>query len=145
MRKPRLNEAVIIGYASYVWFTLTIDPEFFYNSIAENPASMYAMYTAFLGSQTNLALFSLALALANIGVLFTRNYVIRVITSITGIVYFTILAASYIFSYPNLGLGLSAIMIVILIFDVNRLIDEYAESKKKEIFNCNFNGGTEDE
>lgn len=143
MRKPRLNEAIIIGYATYVWFTLSVDPEFFYNSIADNPESMYAMYMAFLGTQKNLALISLGLALLNAGILFTHNYILRILSNLIGIVYFAILAASYIFSYPNLGLGLSSIMIVILIFDVNRLIDEYTEEKKRKIYEANFTEGGE--
>lgn len=138
MRKPQLNEVIIIGYGSYVWFTLSFDPDFFYRAIADNPESMYAAYIGFLGTQQNLAIFSLVLALVTIAVLFTERYSLRIISALVGLVYFTILAASYIFSYPNLGLGLSALMLGVLIFNINRLIDEKEEAKKRKLLCDNY-------
>ena len=145
MRKPQLNEVIIIGYGSYVWFTLSFDPEFFYRSIAENPESMYAAYIGFLGTQQNLAIFSLVLALVTIAVLFTERYSLRILSALIGMVYFTIMAASYIFSYPNLGLGLSALMLAILIFNINRLIDEREEEKKRKLLCDNYKKEGENE
>lgn len=132
-----------MGYGGYVWFTLMFDPNFFYRAIDSNPESMYAAYINFLGSQQNLAIFSLILAIITAAVLFTENYTLRIISALIGLIYFTILAASYIFSYPNLGLGLSAILVAILIFNINKLIDQREEAKKKKIFCDNFHDTTE--
>lgn len=132
-----------MGYGSYVWFTLMFDPNFFYRAIDSNPESMYAAYIDFLGSQQNLAIFSLILAIITAAVLFTENYTLRIISALIGLIYFTILAASYIFSYPNLGLGLSTILVAILIFNINKLIDQREEVKKSKILCKNFHDTTE--
>src|SRR5699024_11760276 len=62
-----------------------------------------------------------------------KNYTARIIVNIVGLVYFTILAVSFVFSYPNLGLGMAAIIVVVIITNINLLIDEQSERDKKRI------------
>lgn len=143
MRKPQLSESIIIGYALYMSFTLMVDRNFLADGIARNPDSMYKMYLELLGSQQNVILVSLAVAFITCGVLFTQNYTVRIISSIVGLVYFTLLAVSFVFSYPNLGLGLAAIVVVIIITNVNLLIDEQNERMKKRIIQDSFNNKDE--
>lgn len=133
MRKPQISEAIIIGYSLYMWFTLTLDGEFLERGIADNPDSMYRMYLELMGTQSNVVLISLAVAILSIMVLFTRSYTARIIVSIIGLVYFTILAVSFVFSYPNFGLGMAAIIVVVIITNINLLIDEQSERDKKRI------------
>lgn len=133
MRKPQISEAIIIGYSLYMWFTLSLDGEFLERGIANNPDSMYRMYLELMGTQSNVVLISLAVAILTIMVLFTRSYTARIIVSIVGLVYFTILAVSFVFSYPNLGLGMAAIIVVVIISSINLLIDEQSERDKKRI------------
>lgn len=143
MRKPQLSESIIIGYALYMSFTLMVDRNFLAAGIEKNPDSMYKMYLELLGSQQNIILLSLAVAFITCGVLFTQNYTVRIISSILGLVYFTILAVSFVFSYPNLGLGLAAIVVIIIITNVNLLIDEQNERTKMRIIQDSFNGEDE--
>lgn len=138
MRKPQLSESIIIGYAIYMSFTLMVDRNFLADGIESNPDSMYRMYLELLGSQQNVVLLSLAVAFITGVVLFTHNYTVRIISSIVGLVYFTILAVSFVFSYPNLGLGLAAIIVIIIIANVNLLIDEQNERTKKRIICDSF-------
>lgn len=133
LRKPNFSESAVIGYAGYMWFTLTIDNNWFYQAIEDDPDSMYAAYLETFQTQGNLALFSLILALVTMGILFIDNYLIRIIVNLLGLVYFTILSASYIFSYPNLGLGLALILVVAMIANINFLINEKVEKDKKKI------------
>lgn len=133
MRKPQLSESIIIGYSLYMWFTLTLDREFLERGIEANPDSMYRMYLELLGTQQNVVNLSFAVAILTIIVLFVNNYTARIVVSIVGLVYFTLLAVSFVFSYPNLGLGLAAIVVVIIITNINLLIDEQSERSKKRI------------
>jgi len=133
MRKPQISEAIIIGYSLYMWFTLTLDGEFLERGIANNPDSMYRMYLELMGTQRNVVFISLAVALLTILVLFVKSYTARIIVNIVGLVYFTILAVSFVFSYPNLGLGMAAIIVVVIISNINLLIDEQSERDKKRI------------
>lgn len=133
MRKPQISEAIIIGYSLYMWFTLTLDGEFLERGIANNPDSMYRMYLELMGTQQNVVLISLAVAILTILVLFVKSYTARIIVNIVGLVYFTILAVSFVFSYPNLGLGMAAIIVVVIITNINLLIDEQSERDKKRI------------
>jgi hypothetical protein len=133
MRKPNISETIVIAYAFYMWFTLTIDNTWFYSAIQDDPNSMYAAYLNFFHTQGNLAITSLVVGFLTVGILFVENYILRIFVNGIGLVYFTILAASYIFSYPNLGLGLSAIITVIMIANINRLIDEKQEERKHKI------------
>lgn len=136
MRKPTFNETVVIGYGFYMFFTLMIDRNWMYANIAENPDSMYVAYLNLLGTQFNIAIFSLIVAVVTMGVLFTQNYTFRIVVNLIGLIYFTIISASYIFSYPNLGLGLAAIIVVTQINNINMLIDEQQEERKRKII-CN--------
>lgn len=136
MRKPTFNETVVIGYGFYMFFTLMIDPNWMYANIAENPDSMYVAYLNLLGSQFNIAIFSLIVAVVTMGVLFMQNYTFRIAVNLIGLIYFTIISASYIFSYPNLGLGLAAIIVVTQINNINMLIDQQQEERKRKII-CN--------
>src|SRR5699024_6391360 len=120
----------------YMFFTLMIDPNWMYANIAENPDSMYVAYLNLLGSQFNIAIFSLIVAVVTMGILFTQNYTFRIVVNLIGLIYFTIISASYIFSYPNLGLGLAAIIVVTQINNINMLIDEKQEERKRKII-CN--------
>lgn len=133
MRKPNFNESAVIGYAAYMFFTLLVNRGWMFQVIQDNPESMYATYLEFLGSQTNLAVFSLAVALVTIFILFVENYIFRIAVNLIGLVYFTILAASYVFSYPNLGLGLALIFVLMMVININRLIDEQQEDRKRKI------------
>lgn len=143
MRKPQLSESIIIGYALYMSFTLMVDRNLLAAGIEKNPDSMYRMYLELLGSQQNVILLSLAVAFISCAVLFTQNYTVRIISSIVGLVYFTILAVSFVFSYPNLGLGLAAIIVIIIIANVNLLIDEQNERTKMRIIQDSFNDDDE--
>ena len=136
MRKPTFNETAVIGYGFYMFFTLLIDPNWMYANIEKNPDSMYAAYLDLLGSQLNIAIFSLIVAVMTMVVLFTQNYMFRISVNLIGLIYFTIISASYIFSYPNLGLGLAAILVATQISNINRLIDEQQEDRKRKII-CN--------
>lgn len=136
MRKPTFNETAVIGYGFYMFFTLMIEPNWMYANIEKDPDSMYVAYLEFLGSQFNIAIFSLIVAVVTVGILFTQNYMFRISVNLIGLIYFTIISASYIFSYPNLGLGLAAILVVTQISNINRLIDEQQEDKKRKII-CN--------
>src|SRR5699024_7391886 len=107
--------------------------EFLERGIANNPASMYRMYLELMGTQRNVVFISLAVALLTILVLFVKSYTARIIVNIVGLVYFTILAVSFVFSYPNLGLGMAAIIVVVIISNINLLIDEQSERDKKRI------------
>ena len=133
MRKPTFNETAVIGYGLYMWFTLSVDKNWMYENIEKNPDSMYVAYLNLLGSQTNIAIFSLIVAFLTMGMLFVSNYTFRIAISLLGLIYFTIISASYIFSYPNLGLGMSAILVITMIANINRLIDDQQEAKKKKI------------
>lgn len=133
MRKPQLSESIIIGYSLYMWFTLTLDKEFLVRGIEGNPDSMYRMYLELMGTQQNVVNLSFVVAILTIIVLFVNNYTARIVVSIVGLVYFTLLAVSFVFSYPNLGLGLAAIVVVIIISNINLLIDEQSERAKKRI------------
>lgn len=133
LRKPNFAEVFSIAFGGYMWFTLTIDSDWLYRNMESNPDSMYWAYMELVGSQFNLAMFSLAVALITIGMLFVRSYTLRIIANVIGLIYFTILAASYVFSYPNIGLGMSAIIVVMLISNINSLIDEQQEEKKHKI------------
>lgn len=141
MRKPSLSETIVIAYAGYMWFTLSVDPNWLYQSIEENPDSMYAAYLNFLGSQFNVAMFSLLVAILMIIVLFFQNYTLRIAANLVGLIYFTILSASYVFSYPNLGLGLALIFTTLLVANINRLIDEQQEVKKHKIICDSYDEG----
>ena len=148
MRKPTFNETAVIGYGFYMFFTLLIEPNWMYANIEKNPDSMYVAYLNLLGSQLNIAVFSLIVALVTMGILFTQNYTFRIAVNLLGLVYFTIISASYIFSYPNLGLGLAAIIVVTQISNINMLIDEQQEGRKRKIIYDSYHddeGGEEDD
>lgn len=115
-----------------------IDRNWMYEAVADNPDSMYVKYLDLLGSQFNIAMFSLAVAVLTMAILFTQKYYVRIAINLLGLVYFTMLAASFVFSYPNLGLGMSAIMVVIMIANINRLIDEQQEARKRKIICDNY-------
>lgn len=148
MRKPTFNETFIIGFTVYSFFTLMIDRNFMYETVANNPDSMYASYLGLMGSQLNIAIVSLLLAGITMSGLFVHNYNIRIIVSLLGLVYFTIIAASFVFSYPNFGLGISALVITTMIANINHLIDEQQEARKRNIICDNYHndkGGEKDE
>lgn len=133
MRKPTFNETAVIGYGFYMFFTLIIEPNWMYANIDKNPDSMYVAYLELLGSQLNIAIFSLIVALVTMGILFTQNYTFRIMVNLLGLTYFTIISASYIFSYPNIGLGLAGILVITQIKNINILIDEQQEDRKRKI------------
>lgn len=146
MRKPSLNETIVIAFSLYMVFTLSIDTKWMYTALEEDPDSMYAMYLELLGSQPNIAVFSGVVAGITIAALFVQHYLIRIASNLIGLVYFSILSASFIFSYPNLGLGLSAIFVVIMLVNINRLIDEHQDERKKKIMEDSYcEGGEEDD
>lgn len=138
IRRPQLNETIIIAYGLYVWFTLSIDPNFFYTAIEKNPESMYAMYLEFLGSQGNVGIYSLVMSLLTGISLFIGNYTLRIVTGFFGLIYFTILAASYVFSYPNLGLGMALLIMGMIIFDINKIISAKEEQAKRKILSDSY-------
>lgn len=141
MRKPRFGEAAVIGYTLYMLFTLGIDPRLFQEAIERNPESMYVAYVDFMGSERNVMIFSAVTLLITVLTLFTNKYTPRIIVHVIGIIYFTIIVASYIFSYPNIGLGIGAIIVINLIIDVNRVIDEQQEALKRKIICDSYKKG----
>lgn len=145
MRKPKFGETVVIGYTLYMLFTLGVDPQLFQKAIERNPESMYVAYVDFMGSERNVMMFSAVTLLITVLTLFTNHYTPQIIVHVIGIIYFTIIVASYIFSYPNIGLGLGAIIVVKLIIDVNRVIDEQQEAHKRKIICDSYKGGDKNE
>lgn len=145
MRKPRFSEATVIGYTLYMIFTLGIDPRLFQAAIERNPESMYVAYVDFMGSERNVMIFSAVTLVITVLTLFTERYTPQIIVHVIGIIYFTIIVASYIFSYPNIGLGMGAIIVIKLIIDVNRVIDDQQDARKRKIISDNFKGGENDE
>lgn len=128
-----MNELTSLMFAAYVWFTLTVAPNFFEDAIANNPDSLYVGYIAMVGSQQNLAFISLGVTVLIFGSFFIRNYNTRIMVNVVAIVYTSFITASYIFNYPNLGLGLLVIMIIWQIYETNKLIDESEDEKSKRI------------
>lgn len=140
MRKLKMNELASAMFAASVFFTLIIAPELFAERIADNPDSLYQGYIAVVGSQQNLAMISLAVALAIFGSFFVRNYNIRILTNVVSIVYTSFITASYVFNYPNLALGLLVIVIIWQIYETNKLIDESEDEKSKRILKHSLQG-----
>lgn len=128
-----MNELASAMFAASIFFTLMIAPELFADQITENPESLYAGYVNMVGSQQNLAFISLGVALLIFGSFFIRYYNARIIVNVVAIVYTSFITASYIFNYPNLGLGLLMIMIIWQIYETNKLIDESEDEKSKQI------------
>lgn len=120
-------------FAASIFFTLMIAPELFAEQIAENPESLYAGYVNMVGSQQNLAFISLGVTVLIFGSFFIRNYNTRIMVNVVATVYTSFITASYIFNYPNLGLGLLMIMIIWQIYETNKLIDESEDEKSKKI------------
>lgn len=133
LRKPSLSELAVTIFAGYMALTLTVAPTMFEDAIANNPESMYANYMMLLGTQSNLAWISLTVALASFAALFTEHYTVRMLTSVLGLVYFTFISASYLFNYPNIGLGIVILVISWLFIELWKLIDESEEVKKRQI------------
>lgn len=139
MRQFKMNELTSLMFAAYVWFTLTVAPNFFEDAIANNPDSLYVGYIAMVGSQQNLAWISLAVAAIVFGSFFIRNYNARILVNCISIVYFTFIAASYVFNYPNLALGLLLVVVVWHIYETNRLINKSEDEKSKRILQQSLN------
>lgn len=135
MRKIEMYELAIVMFAGSIFFTLMIAPDLFAEQIAMNPDSLYAGYVDVVGSQRNLAFIALAVAVVSFGSFFIRNFNIRILINSLGIVFTTFITASYLFNYPNLGLGLLMIMIIWQIYEVNKLIDKSEDEKAKKILN----------
>ena len=135
MRKIEMYELAIVMFAGSIFFTLMIAPDMFADQIALNPDSLYAGYVDVVGSQRNLAFIALAVAVVSFGSFFIRNFNIRILINSLGIVFTTFITASYLFNYPNLGLGLLMIMIIWQIYEVNKLIDKSEDEKAKKILN----------
>ena len=133
MRKPEMHELATVLFASSIFFTSLVAPDLFADRIAENPESLYVGYVALVGSQVNLAIISIIVALLLFMTFFTKNYSVRILANITGIIYTTFITASYIFNYPNLALGLLVIMIIWQIYELYQLIDESEDEKSKKI------------
>lgn len=133
MRKPRLNELAIILFAGYMAITLAVAPSMFEDAIANNPESLYANYMKILGTQSNMAWISLAIALASFATLFTEQFTVRILMNVAGLVFFTFISASFLFNYPNIGLGAVVLVVVWLFIELWKLIDESEEVKKRKI------------
>ena len=144
MRRPNLTEVIVLGFGVYMAFTLLLDSNWMYESIAKNPESMYGTYLSFIGSQVKLAIFSIFLVICTASILFVDNYLIRIGVNILGLMYFTILAGSFVFTYPNIGLGTSMILVVMMVVNINRLIDEQQEERKRKIICDAYNEGGEE-
>lgn len=128
-----MHELATVLFAGSIFFTLLVDPNLFANRIAENPESLYVGYVALVGSQVNLAIISIVVAMLLFVTFFVRNYNVKILANITGIIYTTFITASYIFNYPNLALGLLVIMIIWQIYELFNLIDESEDEKAKKI------------
>lgn len=133
MRKVEMYELAIVMFAGSIFFTLMIAPNMFADQIALDPNSLYAGYVEVIGSQQNLALISLVVAIITFASFFIRNYNIRILINSIGIVFTTFITASYLFNYPNLGLGLLMVMIIWQIYEVNKLVDKSEDEKAKKI------------
>lgn len=133
MRKLQMYELASAMFAASIFFTLMIAPELFADQITQNPESLYAGYVNMVGSQQNLAFISLGVTMLIFGSFFIRNYNTRIIVNVVAIVYSSFITASYVFNYPNLGLGLLMIMLIWQIYETNKLIDESEDEKSKKI------------
>src|SRR5699024_9714067 len=110
MRKLQMSELASAMFAASIFFTLMIAPELFAERIAENPESLYVGYVAMVGSQANVAVISLGVTVLMFGCFFVVNYNAGIMLNVVAIVYTSFIAASYVFNYPNLALGLLVII-----------------------------------
>lgn len=140
-----MHELATVLFAGSIFFTLLVAPDLFADRIAENPESLYVGYVALVGLQVNLAIISIAVAMIMFITFFTKNFNVRILANITGIIYTTFITASYIFNYPNLALGLLVIMIIWQIYETYRLIDESEDEKSKKILSKSFKETKENE
>lgn len=133
MRKPEMNELATLMFAGSVFFTLMLAPTMFADAIALNPDSLYQGYIDMVGTQRNLAFISLGVFVAMFASFFTRVYNIRILVNSAALVYTTFIAASYLFNYPNLSIGLIVVIIIWQIYEINKLIDSSEDCKAERV------------
>lgn len=111
MRKPKINELATVMFAALIFFASVMAPDLFADGIAT---------------------ISLIVALIAISSLYIEAHNIRIVINIVGIAYITFITASYLLIYPLL-LTLAVIMIIWLIHESFKLVDDGEEAKCKKI------------
>lgn len=133
MRKPEWAELFMIIFAVYMWFTLMIDVNLFVTAEAEKSNDVYTTYIKMVGSQSNLAWLSLAVALIVFVSLYIRKDTYLIFVAIIGFSYHMFITASFLLNYPNIAFGIMSLFGIWLGARIYRLIDESEEKKKQQI------------
>lgn len=135
MRKPKWNEIVVMLFALYMWFTLTVEPELFMSGATDKAENVYATYISMVGSQRNLAWISLGVSVLCFLNLFTSRFPILISVQIIGLIYYFFITASFLLNYPNIAFGVMSLVSIALFQEILKLIDESEERKKSKILN----------
>lgn len=133
MRKPEWAELFMITFGVYMWFTLMIDVNLFVTAEAEKSNDVYTTYIKMVGSQSNLAWLSLAVALIVFVSLYIRKDTYLIFVAIIGFSYHMFITASFLLNYPNIAFGIMSLFGVWLGARIYRLIDQSEEKKKQQI------------
>lgn len=133
IRKPKLEETLVMLFAVYVWFTLVIEPNLFESRIDLGGNSVYGTYVGLVGNQNNLALISLGVAFLYLIGLFIRHVNILIFIHIIGMIYYAFITASFLLNYPNIGLGVLGLVSFWLLYQIYSEIDMSEEIKKQKI------------
>lgn len=133
MRKPEWAELFMIIFAVYMWFTLMIDVNLFVTAEAEKSNDVYTTYIKMVGSQSNLAWLSLAVALVVFVSLYIRKDTYLIFVAIIGFSYHMFITASFLLNYPNIAFGIMSLFGIWLGARIYRLIDQSEEKKKQQI------------
>lgn len=133
MRKPEWAELFMIIFAVYMWFTLMIDVNLFVTAEAEKSNDVYTTYIKMVGSQSNLAWLSLAVALIVFVSLYIRKDTYLIFVAIIGFSYHMFITASFLLNYPNIAFGIMSLFGIWLGARIYRLIDQSEEKKKQQI------------
>lgn len=133
MRKPKWNEIVVMMFALYMWFTLTVEPNLFMSGSTDKAKSVYATYISMVGSQQNLAWISLTVSALFFLILFTSRFSILLTVHIAGLIYYFFITASFLLNYPNIAFGIMSLVSIALFQEILKLIDISEERKKDKI------------
>lgn len=135
MRKPKWDEIVVMMFALYMWFTLTVEPNLFSSGRTEQAENVYSTYISMVGSQQNLAWISLTVSALYFLILFTSRFSILLTVHIAGLIYYFFITASFLLNYPNIAFGVMSLVSIALFQEILKLIDESEERKKEKILN----------
>lgn len=133
MRKPKWNEIGLMFFTAYMWFTLTVDPNLFFDGSTNKADSVYATYIQMVGSQQNLAWISLTVSVLFFLALFTKRYAIIITVHIIGLIYYFFITASFLINYPNVAFGVMSLVSIPLFIEILNQVDESEEHKKNKI------------